>query len=131
MRQKQADLERWTRDESHSSSSGNRYRGLPLLQTPPRLQDDRRVTSTAPPRKPLPRHTLAEAAKHCAADDAWAVIDERAYDAARFVDKRPGGVTDVGCYRTVERAALAGRALPLAVLRESARAKRCALMCAR
>ena len=59
------------------ASSGNHYRGpLTARTTPP--ASDRRVTSTAPPRKPLQWHTLAEAAKHCAADDAWAVIDERA-----------------------------------------------------
>ena len=84
----------------HPASSGNRYRGPRTARTTPPA-NDRRVTSTAPPRKPLQWHTLAEAAKHCAADDAWAVIDEQAYDAARFADKRPGGVTDVGCYRTM------------------------------
>ena len=52
------------------------------------------MTSTAPPRNPLPQHTLAEAAKHCAPDDAWAVIDERAASARRAPtsDKRPGVV---------------------------------------
>ena len=40
----------------------------------------------------LPRYTLADVAKHCARDDLWIVVDEKAYDITAFVERHPGGV---------------------------------------
>ena len=42
--------------------------------------------------EPLPKFTMAEVAKHGTREDCWVILDGRAYDITRFIDKHPGGV---------------------------------------
>mmetsp|Transcript_8631 Transcript_8631/g.18948 ORF Transcript_8631/g.18948 Transcript_8631/m.18948 type:complete len:559 (-) Transcript_8631:291-1967(-) len=42
-------------------------------------------------KKPLPKFTTEEVAKHNARDDLWIIVDERVYDVTNYVDKHPGG----------------------------------------
>lgn len=67
-------------------------------------REDRGVSKLAPlhplaPSKvgatPLPKYTTAQVAEHCTREDCWIILDHRAYDITRFVDKHPGGVGPV------------------------------------
>jgi len=42
--------------------------------------------------RPLPKFTMSEVAKHCTRDDCWIILDGRAYDVTKFIDRHPGGV---------------------------------------
>lgn len=68
------------------------------------LREDNGITKRVPvyPRVPkskfpggpkdLPKFTMAEVAKHNTKEDCWIILDNRAYDITRFVDRHPGGV---------------------------------------
>mmetsp|Transcript_50538 Transcript_50538/g.159105 ORF Transcript_50538/g.159105 Transcript_50538/m.159105 type:complete len:556 (+) Transcript_50538:122-1789(+) len=45
--------------------------------------------------EPLPRFTMEQVAGHNTRADLWIIVDGRAYDVTRFVDKHPGGALPI------------------------------------